>query len=188
MATLPSGEQVAILLLILVILARRTYGMIRGAVVDLGRLAAVTALYVVLWLLVVLGGLLSLPWYSVAIDAAIAAATAVLMVPLVERRVTLERRPDGRWFYRLPVAVPLAYTVLFGARLAIDFLVLGTTPFTYPPPSGGVSANALLLVSVVDALFSFSTGLMVARGIAVYRVYGRRVEPPGPPTSGTPLA
>ncbi|MCI4331641.1 MAG: hypothetical protein L3K19_07345 [Thermoplasmata archaeon] len=167
--------------LIAVLLLRRAYLMIRGTEVNIPRLAGFTVLYIFLWGLVVFGTSPAPPWYSALLDVVIVVGTPWLTLPFVERRVELSRTPAGSWEYRLPLGVPLAYVLLFVLRLAVNLVVLGENPFIYPPPTVTLTPFTSALVATVDALFSFSTGLFVARGVAVYRVYRTRIASPPTP-------
>jgi UDP-N-acetylmuramyl pentapeptide phosphotransferase/UDP-N-acetylglucosamine-1-phosphate transferase len=169
---------------IVLLLLRRAYSMVVGAPVSIPRLVAITVVYVVLFAAVVFASIPTPPWYSALLDLAVLVATSVLAIGVVEDRVEVERRPDGKWIYRLPMAVPVAYVVLFVLRLSVNLFVIGEDPFVYPPPTIVLTPVTTALVVVVDALFSFSAGLIVARTVAVYRVYQRRLkEASGPGSS-----
>lgn len=184
MLTSAQATEIAVTLLIVLIVGRRVVGMVQGTVLSVPRLFGFAALFVALWVIVVFGSLPTPPWYSLLADLVAVVATVVTSTPLVERRVVLEHRPNGDWIYKLPVVVPALYLGLFVVRVVVELFVVGTTPF-----GGGatvmLSPTQSAILEVVDALFSISVGLLVARSWAVYRRFRREtsVTPAGAPGS-----
>lgn len=175
-----------LLALIAALVGVRTVRMMRGAPVSGARLVGFGLLYVVLFASVLLVDVALLPWYSYALDAVAIVAAIAVAVPYVGRRVVLERRPDGQWVYRLGALLPVVYLVLFLVRILVDLLLVGASPFGGPTGSGGsvvLSPTAAGALIAVDALFSFSAGLLLGRNVAVYVAYRRRLRggPAAPP-------
>ncbi|MCI4324631.1 MAG: hypothetical protein L3K00_01915 [Thermoplasmata archaeon] len=174
-----------IVALFVVIVGRRIVWMVRGAPVRPERMFAVAGLYTAIFVLVIATSLSQLPLWSYAVDGAVAVVAAIGATIVVQERVVIEWRND-RWYYRLGVAIPVLYLVLFVARLALDFVVLGVDPFAFASPSTApLSGIDLVTVAVVDALFAFSTGLLVGRTTGVYLEYRKKVAA-GPPTPAAP--
>lgn len=165
--------------LIAVLILRRTVGMVHGTPVRPTRLLAFGGFYLVLMALVVSSSALLYPWpwgpAALAADAAAVGLAAWVALRHVERRVVIERRPDGAWIYRLSPLLPVVYVALFVTRLVVDLVVLGASPFAGPTAiAGGTPASEEMLVAMVDLLFAMSTGLLIGRGLGVYRAYRKR--------------
>jgi hypothetical protein len=169
----------AFLVLLVVIVGRRTVLMVRGTTVSAARLAGYAVFYVVFFVLALAGSFSAVPLYWYAVDAAVVVLAALVAIPYVERVARIERRPDGQWYYRLGLALPLVYLALFAVRLAVDAFVLNVNPLG-PPTAVSLSPFATDVLIAVDALFGVSTGLLVGRSIGVYRAY-RRVATETPP-------
>jgi hypothetical protein len=174
-----ASTAVIVLLFIVLILARRTYLMVQGTRYSTGRLVAFGAFYVLLFVALAFttlyaavgtwgpdGVLLLAPYVAVPVLA------AVLVVPYVRRIVRFERRDDGQWYYRLPGLIPVLYLTLFVFRILAEFAVFGIAglAFSFPLPAPP-SVGALEILIGVDLLFGFSLGLLVGRGIGVYRAH-----------------
>ncbi len=158
----PSSLEPALLVLalLLLIMARRTYVMVRGAPVRPGRLAVFAAFYVALFALTLAATSVGTPWYFYALDASILVVAAILATEYIRGHVHLERRPPNQeWYYRLHPWVPVSYMVLFVARIAIALWVLGPSAIDFSfAPAVTLSPFAALLLGIVDALFGLSTG------------------------------
>jgi len=180
-----------VLLVIVFILARRTYLMLHGTRYSAARLFGFAGFYVLLFVALAFttlyaavaawgsdADLLLVPYVAVPVVA------AALVVPYVRRIVQFEQREGGEWYYRLPWHIPLLYLTLFVVRIVAEFAVFGVAGlvFTFPLPAPP-SAGALVILVVVDLLFGLSLGLLVGRGIAVYRAHRDL-----PPASGSPPA
>jgi hypothetical protein len=179
MASGSPGETGYLLLLaiVVIILVRRFYRLVQGTVVSTGRLVGFAAFYLVLFAFVLLSGYAGVPYYALIADGAIVVVATLIAAPYVERIVRFELRADGQWYYRLGLLIPGLYLVLFGVRLAIDVLLIGENPFA-PPTNISLSPLQLILLIVVDALFAFSTGLLVGRSVGVYRAFQRQPRTP----------
>jgi hypothetical protein len=175
--------------LLVLLMARRTYLMVRGAPVRPGRLAVFAAFYVGLFVLTLAATSVGTPWYLYALDGAILLAASGLATGYVRDHVHLERRPPAQeWYYRLHPWVPLSYMVLFVSRIAIALWVLGPSAIGFAvAPAVSLPPGAALLLDVVDALFGLSTGILVGRSVGVYLAYESAVARERAST-GRPLA
>jgi hypothetical protein len=62
------------------------------------------------------------------------------------------------------------------ARLGVDIAVLGVNPFAFTIGAPlTLTPTQSILLTVVDALFSVSTGILVGRAVAVYRAHQKRI-------------
>jgi hypothetical protein len=197
----PSALAPAIIVLVLfiVMVARRAYRQVQGVPFSAGRQFAFAVVYVLLFVYLAFGTLYAaaLVWgvdsYGlVALYVIVPAIAAGLVAPYVQRIVRFERREGGQWYYRLSWHVPALYLALFLVRITGEIVVFGPSAIliTFPPPAPPSTA-ALVVLVVVDLLFGFSLGLLVGRGIGVYRAHrnlpadGMRPQaPPGPPLPG----
>ncbi len=197
-ATASDYEPVLLILaLIVFVFVRRTYAMIRGMRLSVGRLVGYGIVYTGLFVLTIALSAGSTPWYYFVVDAALLAVAALLAASYVREHVVLERRPpDGAWYYRLHPWIPITYILLFVVRVGISLAVLGPDAFDLgPTTSTALTSGEVLLLQVVDALFAISTGFLVGRSAGVYLAYRRRLAgeaaappaPPAPPPAGTPL-
>ena len=170
---------VVFLAIIVLALARRTVRQLYGTRYSIGRLFGFAGFYVLLFALLAFGTLYAAvgAWGSsadglIALYVAVPVASAFLAAPYVRRVVRFEQRPDGYWYYRLSWHVPVIYLVLFVARIAAEFAIFGpSTAFaSYPPPVPPTTLGLAILVGV-DLLFGVSLGLLIGRGIGVYRAH-----------------
>lgn len=178
------GFFLAILVLILV---RRTYRMVLGTAYSLARLVVFAGFYVVLFsafgaltIYTAIGTWGTLGAALVAPYAGIVVAAAILAAPYVRRIVRFERRADGRWYYRLPWAVPLLTLVLFVARFAAEIAVLGLAATTSLVLPTSLPAGVLLVLVGIDLTFGVSVGLLIGRAIGVHRAFGALPTAPEP--------
>lgn len=192
------APELFVLLIFVLILARRTYAQIQGAPYSVGRLFGFAGFYVLLFAALAFGTLYAAvaTWGSIAygflvVYVAVPAVAAILAAPYVRRIVRFEQRGSGSWYYRLSWHVPVLYLTLFVVRIGAEVAVFGLSAFliTFPPPTPS-SVAALVILIGVDLLFGFSLGLLIGRGIGVYRA--RRdlptavaaVPEPSPPLPG----
>lgn len=117
--------------------------------------------------------------------AATVVATTTFTEPHVREVVQFETRGEGRVYYRLSWLVPVLYAILFTARIAVEFLVLGATSFgtiTFP----STLPTPLLLTSIAfDLLYAVSVGLLLGRAFGVRRAYlDARPSTGAPPAPG----
>lgn len=173
-------EPVIIFLVIVVlILVRRTVAQLQGARFSPGRLFGFAGFYILLFGLLAFGTLYAAvgTWGSnayalLALYVAVPAAAAYVAAPYIRRVVKFEQRADGYWYYRLSWHVPILYVVLFVARLAAEFVIFGPTAafVSYPPPAPSTVLDLDILLGV-DLLFGVSLGLLIGRGVGVFRAH-----------------
>lgn len=185
-----------VLVLIVLLLVRRTVRQLYGTPYSTGRLFVFAGFYVLLFAVLGAGTLygavglwgvraeLLIPLY-----VAVPIAAAVAVVPHVQRTVRFETRADGRRYYRLLWQLPVLYLALFIIRLVAELIVYGPTLAfaTYPPPAPP-SVSGLLLLVAVDLLFGVSLGLLIGRGVGVYRAHEALPKSSEPGPSGFPPA
>ncbi len=190
--------EVILLALIVFILVRRTVLMVQGTRFAPMRLFAFAGVYVLLFIALAFatlyaavgtwrleGYLLVLPYAAVPVVGAIAVA------PYVQRIVHFELRPDGAAYYQLSWHIPALYLALFVTRFVAEIVVYGPSAAFDVPPPAPPSTEALYVLIGVDLLFALSLGLLVGRGLGVYRAHrawaetaGNSPKPPSPPLAG----
>jgi len=183
-----------VLALFIFIMARRTVGQLQGTRFSAGRLFGFAGFYVLLFALLAAATLYAAVtnWGTAAYAlfapyVAVPAAAAYLAAPYVRRVVRFELRSDGQWYYRLSWHVPVLYLSLFVARIVAEVAVLGLSAVlvTFPPPAPS-SAGAVEILIGVDLLFGLSLGLLVGRGIGVYRAHRDLSSSSGAPSPPSP--
>ncbi len=171
--------ELLVLLVIVLILARRTYRQIQGAPYSVGRMFGFAGFYVLLFAALAFGTLYAAvaTWGSIAYGilgayVAVPVVAAILAAPYVRRIVRFEQRGNGNWYYRLSWHVPVLYLALFVVRIGAEFAVFGLSALliTFPPPTPP-SVAALAILIGVDLLFAFSLGLLVGRGVGISRAH-----------------
>jgi hypothetical protein len=189
-------EPLLFLVVILVLLlVRRTYAQLQGARYSVGRLFAFAGIYVVIFGLFAYGTLYAAAavWGPVAYGliaayVAVPGVAAVLSAPYVEKIVRFEFRAYGGWYYRLPWLVPVLYLILFVTRFGAELVIYGASGLaTFPPPAPPTTAALEVLVGV-DLLFGVSLGLLVGRGFGVYRAYQHLPLHPSEVPASPPLS
>jgi hypothetical protein len=177
-----------------VFILRRTYALTQGVRVSAVRLTVLPVLYVFLYAAEVAGvyfagltpGQIRLFEVAIGADVALVVAGVFLAYRVASRTVELYRPPeDPTWHYRVRSFLPYLYVALFFVRVGIETVVLGETPFTTPAPGAlaALSAFDLYLLFAVDALWGFTTGLLLGRNWAVYSKWQEASAAP-PLTSG----
>ena len=179
-----------ILVLIVLIMARRTYAVARGTRYSAARLfgfagfsAAIFALFASSTLYVA-----SVEWGTTAYVLlapylGVVAAAAVVAEPRVRQLVRFEERDGGSPYYRLPFVVPLISFVLFLARLTVEFVVLGVAFFASATVPTSLPAASLAVLVGFDLSYGASVGLLLGRATGVYRAHearGRAAAPSRP--------
>ncbi|HXY46500.1 MAG TPA: hypothetical protein VEK13_01195 [Thermoplasmata archaeon] len=189
---------IVVLVILVLIVVRRTYLQIQGARFSAGRLFGYAAVYVLLFAALAVGTLYAaiVSWgpdaYVLAIPyGAFPVVAALVAAPYVRRIVRFEHREDGAWYYRLSWHIPVLYLVLFFARISAEFVVFGPSAFvvSFPPPAPPSVAGLVILIAV-DLLFGISLGLLLGRGVGVYQahreVLAREDRPPSAPPPPLP--
>jgi hypothetical protein len=190
MVAISSNDASGILFLLLIVLfvGIRAVRMARGAPASTGRLAFYAGIYLVLFVLFVVLDFAPLPTWYLGVEFAIVVVAAIAATPYVRKVAQIYENPPGTYGYRLGIALPIVYLVLFATRLTVELVVLGENPFASPPvgPPTSVTESVLILLALVDALFAFSTGLIVGRSAGVYLALRDHQaknagKPPAPP-------
>jgi hypothetical protein len=187
---------VIVLVLIVLIIVRRTYGQIQGTPYSTGRLFGFGGFTALLFVLLAFGTIYAAVafWGSVAYGlvaayVAVPALAAAVAAPYVQRVVRFEPREDGSWYYRLSWHIPVLYLTLFVVRIVAEVAIFGLSAvLAYPPPTPPSAATLAVLIGV-DLLFGVSFGLLVGRGIGVYRAHralpsSAPASSPSPPLAG----
>jgi len=183
----PSSPQLfalAIQIVIILAVIRRSYSMMQGVAYSLPRLALLPVLILVLWGISELESIVLTPWaipYLIALDLAILIGTAIVSTPIAERMTTVHRDPAGGGSYRIGISMAVLFVGVFVARIALA-AVLFPSAFQFgSPPAGFPPIQQQIVLGVIDALFSMSAGLLVGRSVGIYRRWES-----ARPTSPTP--
>lgn len=174
MTSYTSSELLAIViqLVIVLLIARRSYQMTLGVSYSIARLALLPIVIGFLWLLNVLGALALVPgWapYLIAVDLAILLGAAAAFTPIAERRtVILRHGSDGSGEYRIGFSITVVFLVAFLLRLVLA-IALFPQAFVFGAPVGTLPYAQALVLAVIDALFSLSAGLLVGRSLGIHR-------------------
>ncbi len=173
MAGVSSNVASAVLLLLIFgfIFGRRLIASVRGQRIRKGRLIAYPILVVGLFVLTVSAGALALPLYSFVITAAVLVGCFFVGEFYIRQNVEVTESAPGVWIFRAGLLLPVVYLVLFMVRALLDLLVLNYNPFGGSLAPTSLSSGALVVLLIVDWLYAASTGLIVGRTVAVYRIY-----------------
>ena len=181
----------AIVLVILFVLGRRTYAMIRGAVYSPGRLAGFGGFAILVYALFAASTLFDATslWGAVALVllvpyALVVAGAALFTAPHVRRTVHFERRDDGLTYYRIPWLVPVLYLALFAARFGLELFLIGNAGFFSPGPAAALPPLTVVTLFGFDLLYGVSLGLLLGRSIGVVRAH-REFAAAQPSATGT---
>jgi hypothetical protein len=177
---------------------RRAYRLTQGVPLSTPRLVVLPVLYVLLYVgelasvsfVGVSSSIAPLTYLSLGVDAALLGTGVWLAYGYTLRHVQLYRAPgETYWSYRMNALLPVAYVVLFFARVGIETAILGESPFEFPTAASlaGLSTFSLLLFAVVDALWGLSTGFLVGRSAAAWHEWQRRLAT-GTPAGDAALA
>ncbi len=176
----------AILVLIVVLVVRRTIRVMQGARYSTGRLFGFAAFAVIFFIgfaattiYAALGSWGPVAWVLVAPYVATVVLVTLMAEPHVRRTVRFERGPDGAPLFRLPWLVPILYLVLFTARLAIEVVLFGVSSIFAPSVPTSLPTELLVVTIAFDLLYAVSVGLLFARGFGVRRAFLER----GPPSA-----
>ena len=193
----PSAIEPTVLILVVLVglIARRTYLSLYGATYSPGRMFAFVGYAVVFFALfagttiyAALGTWGPDAWVLLAPYALTPAVVATVTLPHVRKVVRFEQRADGRTYYRLPWLVPVLYLLLFTLRLVIEVVLFGLSALFSPSLPTSLPTDVLLAVIAFDLLYSVSVGLLLGRGFGVRRAYldaeRLRAATPGPVPGG----
>ena len=183
-----SGELTAIFvqLVIVLLIARRSYAMTQGVLYSGLRNAVLPGLLLFLWVVNELESLLLTPWafpFMVVIDLAILAGTSVVFAPIAARMTTVSRPSSGVGSVRIGFSLAALFLAAFVLRLAIAVALFPSSLAFGGPPGGFPPLQQQIVLAVVDAIFSFSAGLALARSLGMRRAWVHAVvanQPAGP--------
>ncbi len=168
----------AVLALIVLLLARRTYRLSKGVPYSPAGLFAYGGFSAALFVAFGAGTLYVAygTWGPTALAliapyAAVVAGAALLARPRVERLVRFETREPGVVFYRLPVVIPVLSLVLFVVRVSVEVLLLGLQALTSFALPTTLAPGALAVLIGADLVYGSSVGLLVGRGLAIRRAH-----------------
>src|SRR5690348_12505594 len=130
---------VAIQLLFVLIVVRRSYQMSKGVSYSTLRVMAVPVLLLLLWALSEYESTVLAPWaipYLIALDAGIVAAAAWWFAPIAQRATQFFQGESGDWRFRIDFSVTAVFLVAYLVRLAIaDVLFPASLSFGGGPPA-----------------------------------------------------
>jgi hypothetical protein len=173
------GLEVVLVLFILL----RSYRVYQGRVLSVARLFLFPIVTTLLWVLAEGETALTIPWsYPIytAVDVALVVASALVTLPLAGRLLSVYRGQDGQWMYRYGIELIAFYLAVWVVRLGLAvYYDPASLDFTFGP-APAISAVASVAMQLVQALFSVSTGLVVGRSVATYRMYRRAAVSPAP--------
>jgi hypothetical protein len=173
---------------------RRAYWMMKGTPVRYATLIFLPIFYVLIYAVELSGVLYAGLSSSISGEAAAALSVDVALVLVgvlvayryVQQHVELFR-PEGanRLYYRLSPLLPIVYVALFVVRVAIGAAILNESPFAFPTPAAIVALSPALryVFFAVDAVWGFSTGLLLGRSAGVVQTTRRQES-----TASAPLA
>jgi hypothetical protein len=184
LASYTSGELTAILIQVVIVLVvlRRSYAMTQGVPYSGLRLVVLPALILVIWGVTELESILLTPWalpYLIVLDAGILLATAVGFTGVAEGMTRVERGASGARSYRISFSLAALFLLAFLLRLSLAVALFPSSLEFGSPPGGFPPAPQQLVLAAVDALFSFSAGLLVARSLGIRRKVRAAADAPG---------
>jgi hypothetical protein len=180
-------------------IAQGALRMIQSARYSKGRLFVFTGLYILLFAACAVSTLYaavvawgSYGWLLIAPYISFPLASAMVAEPYVRRTVRFDRSEDGRWYYSLPVLVPVLFLSLFVTRFGLELVQFGGLLLTSIFAPVSFSAGLSVLLVTVDCLLGVSLGLLFGQSLGVYQAFHRlpgRFVPTRPPrTSFQPAA
>ncbi len=184
----PEETGVVVLVLIVALMARRTYALSQGTPYSPARVFGYggfsTLLFVLFGASTIYVAVGTWGWIGLALVApyaGVVVASAWFVRPHVKARVQFERRADQRIYYRLPILIPVLSLVLFVVRAGVEILLFGLAAIaTFTLPTSAPVATLLVLIAV-DLLYGISIGMLYGRG------FGVRAAFEAGPALGAPL-
>ena len=170
MSSLPENyyNPLIFLSIIILIIIFRTYRNFRGVRVSEGS----TIGYVIFYFL--FGGFFvgtsffeGVPLVYAIPCVAVLVVSAFWSYSYTDKRITFWRSSDGSIFYKGGIIIYMIYIAGLIARLAVDFIVIGDSAFTFSL-GGTLSGSDLFGLAVTDLILSFGIGLLVGRNLRVY--------------------
>ena len=179
-----SAEFTAIIIQVFIVLivVRRSYFMTKGVPYSAARLVALPVLILILWTVSELESLLLTPWalpYLVALDAAILVLTTLAFTPIAERMTQVTRDPSGAGTYRIGFSLAALFVGAFLIRITVAVALFPTSLEFGTPPGGFPPAQQQVVLAVIDAIFSLSAGLVLARFLGIRRKWNLAPTSPG---------
>jgi hypothetical protein len=171
----PSYVIIAVILLILLRVAYRTFANYRGVVFSLPRTVGYACVYVALGVLFSALSYFQGVSYLLAVpEVLLAVVAAFWSYKYTDRRISFWRAPGGSLFFRGGVVIYVIYLAGFIARLSIDVAFGASSIFSFA--SGVQLSGAALYGSMAtDLLLILGVGLLIGRNIRVIRRY-RRIQ------------
>jgi len=160
--------QVAIVLLIV----RRSWAMMHGVPYSVARLVALPALILILWGLSELESILLTAWalpYLIVLDLAILIGTLLAFTPVAERMTQVNRDPAGNRSYRIGFSLAGLFVGAFVIRVSAAAILFPSSLEFGSPPGGFPPVQQQIVLGAIDALFSMSAGLVLARSTGIRR-------------------
>jgi hypothetical protein len=176
-ASQSSGSETILIIFALIIFSavRRLYSMHRGTRFSTGR----TILFLVVYSAI--GVIFSatsfydgVPLILAPLYALVLIASAVGSYLYSDQRITFWRRADGAIYFRGGVIVYIIYLVGLVIRLTIDYVVIGSSAFSFTPGLA-LTGTDLYATIATDLLLMFGVGLLIGRNFRVLGRY-RRIE------------
>ena len=169
-----SAELTAIFiqLVIVLIVIRRSYLMTQGVPYSGARLAALPVLILILWVVSELESILLTPWalpYLIALDLAIVIGTGLAFTSVAEGMTDVTLEPSGSGTFRIGFSLTALFVGAFVVRLTVAVALFPSSLEFGSPPGGFPPFPQQVVLGVIDAIFSFSAGLVLARSIGIRR-------------------
>jgi hypothetical protein len=172
MTTYTSAELTSIIieLVIVLVIIRRSYAMTQGVPYSAIRLAVLPALIVLLWGGNAFESIYLTPWavpYLIALDVAILIGVSYAFTPMAARMTHVERDSSGNGSFRIEFSLAALFVVAFVIRIGLAVVLFPSSLEYGAPPGGFPPVQQQLVIAVIDAIFSLSAGLVVARSVGI---------------------
>ncbi len=169
-----SAELTAILIQVVIVLViiRRSYAMTQGVPYSGARLAVLPVLLLILWGVSELESVLLTPWalpYLILLDLVILIGTSLAFSQVAERMTEVTHEPSGSWYYRIGFSFAALFVGAFVIRVTVAVVLFPSSLEFGSPPGGFPPIQQQIVLGVIDALYSVSAGLLVARSIGIRR-------------------
>jgi hypothetical protein len=167
-----SGSIYFVLAILVLLLVRRTFRVMRGSRVSRGRTLVFTA-----WYFAFAGILIGISYAAggvgptdLALYLLVGAVGLFVSDKLSDRRIGFWKGADGQIYYRGAVIIYIVYIVALIARLSIDLIYIGPQAFNFDFSSTVVpSATAVNAGIVTDVLLCLGAGMIIGRNIRVLK-------------------
>jgi hypothetical protein len=169
-----SAELTAIFIQVVIVLLiiRRSYAMTQGVAYSFVRLAILPVLILILWGVSELESILLTPWalpYLIALDVAILILTALAFTPVAARMTHVTRASTGEGTYRIGFSLAALFVAAFVVRITVAAVLFPSSLEFGGPPGGFPPTQQQIVLAGIDAIFSLSAGLVLARSIGIRR-------------------